>query len=175
MARWSRTPSQVLFERFAEEAALPVNRQSSEFKRSVRRNFWRNALAPLRALAFPIRIFALWNCREKGEVGCLQQSRALLVRLHSQYADSAAAPSAPESGNHQNEIWTSHVPACFMRVLHLNTHSSGGSHEYAVLLSTALAEQGIESQRALQGFAAATVRQTFLGSCYSKSVCLVFN
>jgi glycosyltransferase involved in cell wall biosynthesis len=33
-----------------------------------------------------------------------------------------------------------------MRVLHLNTHSSGGSHEYAVLLSNALAEQGIESQ-----------------------------
>jgi len=48
----ARTPSQVLFERFA--AALPVNRQSSGFKRSVRRNFWRNALAPLRALAFPI-------------------------------------------------------------------------------------------------------------------------
>ena len=33
-----------------------------------------------------------------------------------------------------------------MRVLHLNTHSSGGSYEYAALLSTALAEQGIESQ-----------------------------
>jgi len=33
-----------------------------------------------------------------------------------------------------------------MRVLHLNTHSSGGSHEYAMLLSTALAEQGIESR-----------------------------
>src|ERR1700746_2125675 len=32
-----------------------------------------------------------------------------------------------------------------MRVLHLNTHSSGGSYEYAVLLSSALAEQGIES------------------------------
>jgi glycosyltransferase involved in cell wall biosynthesis len=32
-----------------------------------------------------------------------------------------------------------------MRVLHLNTHSSGGSHEYATLLSSALAEQGIES------------------------------
>jgi glycosyltransferase involved in cell wall biosynthesis len=32
-----------------------------------------------------------------------------------------------------------------MRVLHLNTHSSGGSHENAVLLSSALAEQGIES------------------------------
>jgi glycosyltransferase involved in cell wall biosynthesis len=33
-----------------------------------------------------------------------------------------------------------------MKVLHLNTHSSGGSYEYAVILSTALAEQGIESQ-----------------------------
>jgi lipopolysaccharide biosynthesis glycosyltransferase len=51
------TPSQVLFERFAEEAALPANRQSSEFKWSIHRNFWRNALAPLRALAFPIGSF----------------------------------------------------------------------------------------------------------------------
>lgn len=32
-----------------------------------------------------------------------------------------------------------------MKVLHLNTHASGGSYEYAALLSTALAEQGIES------------------------------
>jgi lipopolysaccharide biosynthesis glycosyltransferase len=53
----ARTPSQVLFERFAEAAALPVNRQSSHFKRSIRRNFWRNALAPLRTLAFPIWSF----------------------------------------------------------------------------------------------------------------------
>src|SRR4029450_3784980 len=33
-----------------------------------------------------------------------------------------------------------------MRVLHLNTHASGGSYECAELLSTALAEQGIESR-----------------------------
>jgi glycosyltransferase involved in cell wall biosynthesis len=33
-----------------------------------------------------------------------------------------------------------------MRVLHLNTHASGGSYEYAALLCTALAEQGIESR-----------------------------
>ena len=33
-----------------------------------------------------------------------------------------------------------------MRVLHLNMHASGGSYEYAALLSTALAEQGIESR-----------------------------
>jgi len=32
-----------------------------------------------------------------------------------------------------------------MRVLHLNTHASGGSYEYAALLSITLAEQGIES------------------------------
>src|SRR5689334_45992 len=32
-----------------------------------------------------------------------------------------------------------------MRVLHLNTQSSGGSYEYALLLSNALGEQGIES------------------------------
>jgi glycosyltransferase involved in cell wall biosynthesis len=32
-----------------------------------------------------------------------------------------------------------------MRVLHLNTHASGGSYEYAALLSTGLAEQGISS------------------------------
>jgi len=33
-----------------------------------------------------------------------------------------------------------------MRVLHLNTHASGGSYEYAALLCAALAEQGIESR-----------------------------
>jgi glycosyltransferase involved in cell wall biosynthesis len=33
-----------------------------------------------------------------------------------------------------------------MRVLQLNTHSSGGSYEYAALLSTALEERGIESR-----------------------------
>jgi glycosyltransferase involved in cell wall biosynthesis len=33
-----------------------------------------------------------------------------------------------------------------MRVLHLNTHASGGSYEHAALLSTALAEQGIEGR-----------------------------
>ena len=32
-----------------------------------------------------------------------------------------------------------------MKVLHLNTHASGGSYEYAALLCTALEEQGIES------------------------------
>ena len=42
-------PAQVLFERFAAEAGLPVNRRSSSFQ-----GLWRNAIAPLRALAFPV-------------------------------------------------------------------------------------------------------------------------
>ena len=33
-----------------------------------------------------------------------------------------------------------------MRILHLNTHAAAGSYEYAALLSTALAERGIESR-----------------------------
>jgi lipopolysaccharide biosynthesis glycosyltransferase len=50
----TRGPAQSLFERFAEEAGLRLDRHSSDFKKSARRNFWRNALAPLRALTFPI-------------------------------------------------------------------------------------------------------------------------
>jgi len=47
-------PAQVLFERFATEVGLPVNHQSRQFRRSVRQRFWRNAIAPLRALVFPV-------------------------------------------------------------------------------------------------------------------------
>src|SRR3954447_378662 len=51
-APWLRRrpgPAQVLFERFAVDAGLPVNRRSSGLH-----ELWRNALAPFRALAFPI-------------------------------------------------------------------------------------------------------------------------
>ena len=47
-------PAQVLFERFAAEVGLPVNRRSPLFRKSMRQRFWRTAIAPLRALAFPI-------------------------------------------------------------------------------------------------------------------------
>jgi lipopolysaccharide biosynthesis glycosyltransferase len=50
-------PAQALFERFAVEVGLPVNRRSTSFRASVRKRFWRNAFAPLRALAFPIASF----------------------------------------------------------------------------------------------------------------------
>ena len=47
-------PAQVLFERFAVEVGLRVNRQTAVFKKSRRQKFLRNALAPFRALAFPL-------------------------------------------------------------------------------------------------------------------------
>jgi lipopolysaccharide biosynthesis glycosyltransferase len=72
----ARSPGQVLFERFAEKAALPVNRQSSEFKKSIRRNFWRNALAPLRALTFPICSF-LYGIAGKKEKSAAYKKVAL--------------------------------------------------------------------------------------------------
>ena len=50
----TRGPAQVLFERFAMDAALPVNGQITEFKKSRRQQFFRNVLAPFRALAFPL-------------------------------------------------------------------------------------------------------------------------
>jgi len=53
-------PGQVLFERFAVEVGLPVDRRSPLFRKSMRQRFWRNAIAPLRALAFPIASFCYW-------------------------------------------------------------------------------------------------------------------
>ena len=47
-------PAQLLFERFAIAAGLPVDRQLPLFRRSLRQRSWRKAIAPLRALAFPI-------------------------------------------------------------------------------------------------------------------------
>jgi lipopolysaccharide biosynthesis glycosyltransferase len=47
-------PAQVLFERFAADAGSPVNRRMTDFKKSRRQRFFRSALAPFRALAFPL-------------------------------------------------------------------------------------------------------------------------
>src|SRR5438876_11375373 len=49
----TRGPAQVLFERLAVDAGLPVNRQAADFKKKRRQELFRNALAPFRALAFP--------------------------------------------------------------------------------------------------------------------------
>jgi lipopolysaccharide biosynthesis glycosyltransferase len=47
-------PAQVLFERFAVDAGLPVNRQMAILKKSRRQQFFRTMLAPFRALVFPV-------------------------------------------------------------------------------------------------------------------------
>ena len=44
----------MLFERLAADAGLPVNRQMADFKKSRRQRFFRSALAPFRALVFPM-------------------------------------------------------------------------------------------------------------------------
>jgi len=50
----TRGPAQVLFERLAVDAGLPVNRQAADFKKRRRQELFRNMLAPFRALAFPL-------------------------------------------------------------------------------------------------------------------------
>jgi lipopolysaccharide biosynthesis glycosyltransferase len=50
----TRGPAQVLFERLAVDAGLPVNRQAADFKKKRRQELFRNALALFRALAFPL-------------------------------------------------------------------------------------------------------------------------
>ena len=50
----TRGPAQVLFERLAADAGSPVNRQMADFKKSRRQRFFRSALAPFRALIFPV-------------------------------------------------------------------------------------------------------------------------
>jgi len=47
-------PARVLFERFALDAGLPVNRQIADFKKTRWQQLFRNALAPFRALGFPV-------------------------------------------------------------------------------------------------------------------------
>jgi lipopolysaccharide biosynthesis glycosyltransferase len=48
----TRGPAHALFERFAVDAGLPVNRLIADFKKSRRQQFFRNVLAPFRALGF---------------------------------------------------------------------------------------------------------------------------
>jgi glycosyltransferase involved in cell wall biosynthesis len=56
-----------------------------------------------------------------------------------------------------------------MRVLHLNTHASGGSYEYAALLCTALAEQGTESHLVCKDSPPAEAGRLFLDRVIRRS------
>ena len=56
-----------------------------------------------------------------------------------------------------------------MRVLHLNTHASGGSYEYAALLCAALAQQGIESRLLCEDSPPPRARRPFLDRVIRRS------
>ncbi len=60
-------PAQVLFERFVLESGLPINEQMADFRKSRRRHLFRNVIAPLRALAFPLvaLLYEIAGQREK--------------------------------------------------------------------------------------------------------------
>ena len=67
-------PAQTLFERFAADAGLPVNRQTAAFKKSRRQQFFRNALAPFRALAFPVVSLFYKFAGEKDKSGTYEKA-----------------------------------------------------------------------------------------------------
>src|SRR5438874_931098 len=76
------------------------------------------------------------------QVRSLRQIVTLLDRLYSRAKSPTPTSCETHRGNRHNNI----PAACFtMKVLHLNTHASGGSYEYATLLSGALNQQGIAS------------------------------
>ena len=70
----TRGPAQVLFERFAVDAGLPVNRRTAAFKKSRRQQFFRNALAPFRALGFPLVSLFYKIAREKEKCVAYQKA-----------------------------------------------------------------------------------------------------
>ena len=73
-------PAQTLFERFASEVGLPVNRQTADFKKSQRQQFLRNALAPFRALAFPL-VSLFYKVTGQNEK-CAAYQKSALYWLH---------------------------------------------------------------------------------------------
>jgi len=70
----TRGPAQLLFERFAVDAGLPVNRQTAAFKKSRRQQFLRNAFAPFRALAFPVVSFFYKVAGQREKCAAYQKS-----------------------------------------------------------------------------------------------------
>ena len=65
----TRTPSEVLFERFATYAGLPTDRRGADFQKLQRRQFFRKALAPLRAFGFLLISFLYRVAGQKEKSG----------------------------------------------------------------------------------------------------------
>ena len=73
-------PAQILFERFAADAGSPVNRQMAVFKESRRQQFFRNALAPFRAFAFPLVSWFYKIAGEKEKCAAYQKAARYWLR-----------------------------------------------------------------------------------------------
>ena len=71
----TRGPAQVLFERLAVDAGLPVNRQAVDFKKNRRQELFRNALAPFRAVAFSL-ISLFYKIRGQNEKSAAYEKSA---------------------------------------------------------------------------------------------------
>ena len=67
-------PAQELFERFAAQVGVPVDRQSPAFRKSTRQRVWRNRLAPLRALGFPLLSLLCWIVRKKDKAAAYRNA-----------------------------------------------------------------------------------------------------
>jgi lipopolysaccharide biosynthesis glycosyltransferase len=70
----TRGPAQVLFERFAMDAGLLVNPQIAAFKKSRRQQFFRSAIAPLRAFGFPLVSFFYKIAGQKEKCAAYQKA-----------------------------------------------------------------------------------------------------
>jgi glycosyltransferase involved in cell wall biosynthesis len=71
---------------------------------------------------------------------------AVLDLLYLQRAASVSPSSSARRGDSKDEVRIRRLLVRNVKVLHLNNHASGGSYEYAALLSTALVALGIESR-----------------------------
>ena len=92
-------PAQVLFERFAAEVGLPVNRRSPLFRKSMRQRFWRNAIAPLRALAFPIASLCYRLIGKTEKSAAYEKVGRYWLDYICNTPKSAAASSSAQPGN----------------------------------------------------------------------------
>ena len=105
-------------------------------------SFVRNMLAPVRALAFPL-VSLLYRIAGKEKWRGIRRRRGIgSIIFAMRRAGDSFIVGAP--GKFEDEVQLRRFQA-IMRVLHLNTHPSGGSYGSAALLSSALTERGIDS------------------------------
>ena len=71
----TRGPAQVLFERFAADAGLPVNRGSPRFQKIGAPKILAKCIRPIAGACFSNRVVVLPADWENGEIGCLSESR----------------------------------------------------------------------------------------------------